>query len=262
MGKLKLKEASIAQSALNPNIDVIEDISYVQEPDFSILDITVIPDNEYNPTIQSILIGLDENQSLNEAEKLNLGFNILSETSNEKTGYSHSLFEFESKNSTITLNLSLQESTKYQGVYTVSAYTTKGEKVFESNTTRPKEVICNYLNSLSSQYLSESSVIDSKDGELKTRTATIYQIREPRECGYGFMPYKYAEGKLNLEDYDKVATINITSKEGLENIFNYGNTDKSKFNIIKPMRSVSVSDIIELDDKKYYVDSFGFKEVV
>lgn len=257
MKKLKLKESISTlptETRTSTTDQVIEDLSYVKEPDFNIVDVTVLPDEEYNPTIQSLLINIDEDKSLNESEKL--GFNILSETVNTKTGYSSSLFEFETRTKNITLNLSMCESERHVGVWNIKAHTTKGELVFESNTQHPKQVITNYLNSLSSEYLLESEV-----DEPKTKEATIYQLRSPRDCEYGFLPYKYAEGKLNFDDYDKVATIKLTPTQGLEDIFRIGNTDKSQFDTIKPMRSISVSDIIELGGTKYYVDDFGFKEV-
>ena len=149
MSKVKLIEMTINNSAS----EVMEDINFVQEPDYQITDVTVIPDEEYRPTIQGILIALEESQQLHESQSSSLSINILSETVNEKTGYSHSLFEFESNKGTITLSLAMTESEKYNGVYNVSAYTTKGEKVFETNTQCPKKAVQKYLNSLSSEYL-------------------------------------------------------------------------------------------------------------
>lgn len=151
--KIKLTESTVYQPIATDENRVIEDVTTVKEPNFSILDVTVIPDETYNPTIQSILIDLDENNTLKESQELGLGFNILSETVNDKTHYSHSLFEFESNNRTIALNLSMLESDKYNGVYKVMAHTTKGELIFETNTLKPKEVIHGYLDSLSQEYL-------------------------------------------------------------------------------------------------------------
>lgn len=257
--KIKLLETSVTQPIQNNDVEVIEDINYVKQPDFSILDVTVIPDEEYNPTIQSILIDLDESNSLKESESLGLGFNVLSETVNEKTGYSHSLFEFESKNNTITLNLSLTESDKYSGVYKVLAHTTKGEQIFESNTTRPKEVIKNFLNSLCESYLVEGNIYEEP---IKTTEATVYQIFNTEKSDYAFMPWDKAKDKFNIDDYTKVATVEVPdSDNALETVFSLGNTDKSSFNITGPMRSVSVSDVIEVNGEKYYVDSFGFEEL-
>ena len=155
MKKLKLVLNESLVTNINTNqVDLIEDVSVQQKPDYQIIDITVIPDEEYNPTIQSILIDLDESSRLCESveESKNLSINILSETVNIKTGYSNSLFEFENKNHTITLSLVLQE-TERRGIYKVEAYTTKGEKVFESNTCKPRKLIESYLNSLAVEYL-------------------------------------------------------------------------------------------------------------
>ena len=146
--KLILNESLVT----NKDSDVIEDTSIEQKPDFQIIDVTVIPDETYYPTIQSILIDLDEGSKLIESENNKLDINILSETVNTKTNYSNSLFEFESSNHTITLSLVLQESDR-RGIYKVEAYTTRGVKVFESNTYRPKMVIESYLNSLANEYL-------------------------------------------------------------------------------------------------------------
>lgn len=154
--KLILNESLIS----NKDSDILEDISVQQKPDYQIIDITVIPDEEYYPTIQSILIDLDENNRLNENENTKLDINILSETVNQKTGYSNSLFEFESSNHTITLSLTLQE-TERKGIYKVEAYTTKGIKVFESNTYKPKMIIESYLNSLANEYLIDKPLKES-----------------------------------------------------------------------------------------------------
>lgn len=156
--KLTLNESLITNTNSN-QIDVIEDVVTQQKPDYQIIDVTVIPDEEYNPTIQSILIDLDESNRLCESaeESKNLSINILSETVNIKTGYSNSLFEFENMDHTITLSLVLQE-TERKGVYRVEAYTTKGEKVFESNTYKPKKLIESYLNSLANEYLIDKSL--------------------------------------------------------------------------------------------------------
>ena len=94
----------------------------------------------------------------------------------------------------------------------------------------------------------------------------VYQIKDIRDCDYAFRGYEDAEGKVNRDDYqlvvqgeeykyDDVYTI-------LENIFkegNNGNLQRTK--TLAPMRSISVSDVIGIDGKYYYVDTFGFKEI-
>jgi len=178
--KLILNESLITNTNTNSNqIDVIEDVVTQQKPDYQIIDVTVIPDEEYNPTIQSILIDLDESNRLceSEEESKNLSINILSETVNIKTGYSNSLFEFENQNHTITLSLVLQEADK-KGIYKVEAYTTKGEKVFESNTCKPRKLIESYLNSLANEYL-----IDKKLNEADLKEDAIDNARADTAMG-------------------------------------------------------------------------------
>lgn len=163
--KIKINALNESLLNMNSNTEVIEDVDYSQHPDFTILDVTVIPDEQYHPTIQNILIDLEESSQLHESQSDDLSINILSETVNERTGYSMSLFEFESmkNDKRVLLSLTLTESTKYAGVFNVSAYTSKGEKVFETNTQKPKQVISNYLNSLSTHYLVEYEIAPSND---------------------------------------------------------------------------------------------------
>lgn len=156
--KLILNESLVS----NKDSDILEDVSVQAKPDYQIVDITVIPDETYYPTIQSILIDLDENNKLCESAKTKIAINILSETVNQKTGYSNSLFEFESENHTITLSLVLQETDR-RGIYKVEAYTTKGIKVFESTTYKPKYVIESYLSSLANEYLIDKSLKEAED---------------------------------------------------------------------------------------------------
>ena len=112
---------------------------------------------------------------------------------------------------------------------------------------------------LSPEALDESSDSYSEAPKI---TVSIYQIRDVANTDYAFRSYDEVADKIDLADYDKVATIDLPDSDNiLETVFMYGNTDKSKFNEIKPMRSISVSDIIDYDDTMYYVDSFGFKEL-
>ena len=116
-----------------------------------------------------------------------------------------------------------------------------------------------YKEFVSSEALDESSDSYSEAPKI---TVSIYQIRDVANTEYAFRGYDEVADKIDLADYDKVATIDLPDNDDiLETVFMYGNTDKSKFNEIKPMRSISVSDIIDYDDTMYYVDSFGFKEL-
>lgn len=90
----------------------------------------------------------------------------------------------------------------------------------------------------------------------------IYQIKNIGDCKYAYMGYDYAESKLNLDDYEEVVNSEIAGSDDTEllnyiwRIGNDGTLQKDYY-----MHSVSVSDIIEIEGKKYYVDSFGFKEL-
>jgi len=76
--------------------------------------------------------------------------------------------------------------------------------------------------------------------------------------------------EIDLNDYEKVAEIGLSEFKKvfkndidgmLESIFSYGNTNKGFRQKNPKARSISVSDIIEIDGKYYYCDTFGFKDV-
>lgn len=100
---------------------------------------------------------------------------------------------------------------------------------------------------------------------MKTFKIKIYQTKQ--SCKYSFMNYDFAKSHdFKIEDYELVAEFNredyITVDQILERIFDYGNRGIIQMLCNNEyMRSISVSDIIEIDGVKYYVDSFGFKEV-
>ena len=89
----------------------------------------------------------------------------------------------------------------------------------------------------------------------------IYQIKDVANCKYAFMSWDYAQDKCKMEDYEKVASFEMGYEypELLDIVWIKGNNgDLQK---IFKMRSISVSDIIDVNGVRYYVDSFGFKEV-
>ena len=87
----------------------------------------------------------------------------------------------------------------------------------------------------------------------------IYQLG--LESGYAFMNYDYAKDLIDMEDYELVAEFNLNQQTDspLDLIYMMGNDGTLAVNF--KMRSISVSDIIEIDGTKYYVDSFGFKKI-
>lgn len=87
---------------------------------------------------------------------------------------------------------------------------------------------------------------------------TIYQIKNIEDCSYAFRDY-IAE-KFSMKDYECVKCFDLPDAEDkksiLENIFTTLNlTSHSTF------RSLSVSDIVELNDTKYYCQGIGWKEL-
>ena len=83
---------------------------------------------------------------------------------------------------------------------------------------------------------------------------------------YSFMPWEYAEEKFNMNDYQEVLYFTydgeLENGDLLNKIFNDGNNGKlhNQFPDNR-FRSLSVSDIVEVDGIKYYIDRFGFKEL-
>lgn len=97
------------------------------------------------------------------------------------------------------------------------------------------------------------------------REVRIYQTDN---SDYKFMNYSWAaKHGYDIYDYDVVAEFFIPDywgvlDEELEKIYKMGNEGIiQQMKGVKKMRSISVSDVIEIDGKKYYVDSLGFKEV-
>lgn len=88
----------------------------------------------------------------------------------------------------------------------------------------------------------------------------IYQIKNIETTDYAFMSYMYARAHgLSIEDYDCVEDRDMSietknTKDLLEWLFMvYNGGDKPN-----GMRSMSVSDIVELNGNKYYCDSVGW----
>ena len=237
MAKLKIKLVETSIVTNDSNSDIVEVTNNQPKPDYTITDVTILSDEFYHPTIQSILIDLDESHKLNESEgkSKDLTVNILSEAVNPKTGYSYSLFEFESKESVITLSLTLTESLDKPGLFNVSMYTTKGEKIYECNTVKPKACIENLLNSLSNSYLfNEANLVIDPEGK---------SISE--------------ESKLEISDYDALedaidSILLRNNKLGAEPRANdvYVDKVKDKFKVVDKQTKSTVA-IVTPEDNVY-----------
>lgn len=107
--------------------------------------------------------------------------------------------------------------------------------------------------------------------ESEGPSAVLYQVTYDNSHEYGFEPLSILDkmGKeLSLSNYQEVANINYgkyteaTDDDSiLETIFREGNTNQELRDENPNMRSVSVSDIVLLNGRYYYCDSFGWKDV-
>lgn len=88
----------------------------------------------------------------------------------------------------------------------------------------------------------------------------VYQT--PVNTSYCFMPFKYAiEHKLSRGDYVPVWRGEIESETvngALEEIFELLNVNRPEHFC---GRSLSVSDVVVLEGKPFYCDSFGWSEI-
>ena len=89
----------------------------------------------------------------------------------------------------------------------------------------------------------------------------IKQIKDVDNCEYAFKHYNWCKDQIDLDDYKVVYEGELDYPEmpnALEKLFEI-------FNIRRPEdfkgRSMSVSDIVEVDGKNYYCDAAGWVEL-
>lgn len=96
----------------------------------------------------------------------------------------------------------------------------------------------------------------------------IYQIKDIAKVDYAFRSYD--ENKFSMNDYNMVYdgtlpdTENFTDEESfviyvLEELFYVFNCDHPEDFM---GHSLSVSDVVVIDGKKYYCDPFGWKKIL
>lgn len=89
----------------------------------------------------------------------------------------------------------------------------------------------------------------------------IYQMENGDNL---FMSYDFAmkHGGISFDNYEMIYEMNMVNNH---EIYQTLNMIFEKFNLYHPSdykgRSLSVSDIVEINGNKYYVDSFGFKKL-
>lgn len=92
----------------------------------------------------------------------------------------------------------------------------------------------------------------------------VYQIRNLELTPYAFCSYESAKKNFSAADYQKVYQAMLSPEVNLADLFIKHNCDERPFG--RRMHSLSISDVVILyrDGKKkvFYIDDFGFKEVL
>lgn len=101
----------------------------------------------------------------------------------------------------------------------------------------------------------------NNESRVEVKMVRIYQadINTP----YVFFDFDVAFKRFDFEkDYKNVyeSYTEVNTDHMLDDIFEKGNTGVLQAEGHR-MRSISVSDIIEVDDKYYYVEGIGFKDI-
>lgn len=89
----------------------------------------------------------------------------------------------------------------------------------------------------------------------------IYQIKNISEVNYAFRDYN--SQLFSFSDYELVAqleTSDALDETMLEFLFREGNNGQLQ-KTFPNMRSLSVSDVIEIEDRKYYINNIGYKVI-
>ena len=89
----------------------------------------------------------------------------------------------------------------------------------------------------------------------------IKQIKDVENCAYAFKHYEWAKNVLDLNDYEVVYDGELDCPEmpnALEELFEIFNNKRPKD---FERRSMSISDVVEIDGKNYYCDFVGWEEL-
>lgn len=99
----------------------------------------------------------------------------------------------------------------------------------------------------------------------------IYQVKDELTRDFGYMSYdtltNSRKNEVSISNYNKVAEFVLPKVDDMnklpDNIYTAGNTNQlNKFVLSgEKMRSLSVSDVIVINDKALYVDDIGFKAI-
>lgn len=94
-----------------------------------------------------------------------------------------------------------------------------------------------------------------------TRSISVFQVKDVANTPYAFRTYD--NDRFNIYDYEYAGRIEAeedTIDNMLERAYDLGNSGKLE-KAHEKARSVSVSDLLELDGRLYYVDNSGFTDI-
>ena len=103
-----------------------------------------------------------------------------------------------------------------------------------------------------------------------TNNVTIYQITNTRDTDYAFCGWEKAKnvaaGKSILTDYTAVAHLNYRDVDNYDCVSDFLESLYATYNsplVKRPdnMRSLSVSDIVQVGDSYYYCDNFSWVDI-
>ena len=89
----------------------------------------------------------------------------------------------------------------------------------------------------------------------------IKQIKDVENCAYACKHYEWAKNVIDLNDYEVVYEGELDYPEmpnALEELFEIFNNKRPKD---FERRSMSISDVVEIDGKNYYCDFVGWEEL-
>lgn len=88
----------------------------------------------------------------------------------------------------------------------------------------------------------------------------IYQLKDPETCPYAYCSYN--KDKFNFKDYKEVAHFGYDEGKSVQDILstihNIGGNDRTLSQLVPGLRQLDTSDIIEVNEVKYYINRGGY----
>ena len=134
-----------------------------------------------------------------------------------------------------------------------------------------KDFVSNYDYELADEDATPFNERENLFEDPSNTVATLFQVKSELTRDFNFESLAMLHNMhkdVDLSNYDKIGDIDYSKYTDstddhkiLEVLYNEGNSNQSLRDEFPKMRSISVSDIILLNGKYYYCDSFGFADV-